>query len=170
VEETFIATTTHHPTMKFMQLLHQRDALIRQARLANVAFAYLRLRDFTSRISRAGLRGAVTLRGGDPATELPWPELAAEEGSQAAIEEHFLDEDVIELADILAFLHDTNHLGSLSFRLQDLGPRYLPQLRHELEIAHIALDGEESQSGERSRDACWPASETICEMCNCGDR
>ena len=137
--------------MKFIQLLHQRDALIRQARLANVAFAYQRLRDFTTRISHAGLRGAVTLRGGDPAGELPWPELVAEEFSQSAIEEHFLDEDVIELADILSYLHDTSHLGSLSFRLQDLGPRYLPRLRHELETAHVAPDEEASPPGDRSR-------------------
>jgi len=154
VEETFNVITTHHPTMKFLQLLHRRDALIRQARLANVAFAYQRLRDFATRISQAGLRGTVTLRGGDPAGELPWPELVAEECSQAAIEEHFLDEDVIELADILAFLHDTNRLGSLSFRLQDLGPRYLSRLRHELEIARIAIDEGASQAGDPSRDVC----------------
>ena len=124
--------------MKFIQLLHRRDALIREARLANIAFAYQRLGDFASRIRRAGLRGAVTLHSGDPEGGQPWPELVAEECSQAAIEEHFLDEDVIELADILAFLHDTSDLGSLSFRLQDLGPRYLPRLRHELQRAHIA--------------------------------
>ena len=154
VEETFIATTTnHHPTMKFIQLLHRRDALIRQARLANVAFAYQRVRDFAARISRAGLRGAVTLRGGDPSGEMPWPELVTEEGSQAAIEEHFLDEDVIELADILAFLHETDRLGALSFRLEDLGPRYLPPLRHELEMADSAPEEETPHAGDPGRNA-----------------
>jgi hypothetical protein len=123
--------------MKFIQLLHQRDALIRQARLANVAFAYLRLSDFSARIDRARLRGAVTLHGGDPAADQPWPQLVADEGSQSAIEEHFLDEDVIELADILAFLHDTGPLAEFSFRLEDVGSCYLPRLWHELKLADI---------------------------------
>jgi hypothetical protein len=142
VEESFNARHNHHPTMKLTQLLHQRDALIRQARLANVAFAYQRLRDFAARIARARLKGVVTLHGGDPAGEQPWPRLVADEGRQSAIEEHFLDEDVIELADILAFLHDTGRLDELSFRIEDIGPRYLPRLLHELELARIVLEGE----------------------------
>ena len=139
--------------MKFTQLLHQRDALIRQARLANVAFAYQRLGDFAARIARARLRGAVTLHGGDPAADQPWPRLVADEGSQAALEEHFLDEDVIELADILAFLHEAGPITELSFRIEDIGPRYLSRLRHELELAHIVPGRETPEPNDSNRSA-----------------
>jgi len=128
--------------MKFSQLLRHRDGLIRQARLANVAFAYQRLGDFAGRVARARLQGAVTLYGGDPAGDQPWPRLAADEGNQSAIEEHFLDEDVIELADILAFLHDSGRIAELAFRIEDIGTRYLPRLRHELELADVVPERE----------------------------
>ena len=91
--------------MKFSQLLHQRDQLLRQAHLANVAFAYEWLQAFVARGGRAGLRGALLLSDGDPADGLPWPTLLAESGSQSVVEEHFLEEDMVELADILAFVH-----------------------------------------------------------------
>ncbi|MDI1249112.1 MAG: hypothetical protein PSV13_09640 [Lacunisphaera sp.] len=57
--------------MNFQQLLQQRDALLRQARLANTAYAYRRLDEFAGRIARARLHGAVTLRPGDPLDNLP---------------------------------------------------------------------------------------------------
>jgi hypothetical protein len=143
VEETFNRYRHQpHPTMKLTQLLHHRDALIRQARLANVAFAFHRLRDFAVRIDRARLTGVVTLHGGDPAAEQPWPRLVADEGRQSTIEEHFLDEDVIELADILAFLHDSDRLSELSFRIEDIALRYLPRLRQELELANVVVERE----------------------------
>lgn len=126
--------------MNFHQLLQQRDALLRQARLANIAFAYRRLRDFAGRIDRARLQGEVTLRPGDPAADLPWPELIAEEGSQSVIEEHFLDEDISELADILAFLGGNDKPAEYTFRLEELGSRFLPGLRRELERAGVALE------------------------------
>jgi len=139
--------------MKFTQLLHQRDALIRQARLANVAFAYQRLSDFAARITRARLRGAVTLHGDNSAADHPWPRLVADEGSQAALEEHFLDEDVIELADILAFLHEVGPITELSFRIEDVGPRYLSRLRHELELAHVVPGRETPHPNDSNRGA-----------------
>jgi len=138
--------------MNFHQLLQQHDALLRQARLANIAFAYGRLRDFAGRIARARLHGAVTLRPGDPQENLPWPELIAEEGSQSVIEEHFLDEDVIELADILAFLSGKNKLAEYTFRLEELKSRFLPGLRRELEQAGVMLEpDEEEDRGHRPR-------------------
>ena len=126
--------------MNFHQLLQQRDALLRQARLANTAFAYGRLGDLAGRIARARLHGAVTLRPGDPQENLPWPELIAEEGSQAVIEEHFLDEDVIELADILAFLSGHDQPVEYTFRLEEMGGRFLPGLRRELVQAGVTLE------------------------------
>lgn len=126
--------------MNFHQLLQQRDALLRQARLANTAFAYRRLCDYAGRIDRARLHGEVTLRPADPSEDPPWPELIAEEGSQSVIEEHFLDEDIIELADILAFLGGNGQPAEYTFRIEELGSRFLPGLRRELERAGVALE------------------------------
>lgn len=126
--------------MNIHHLLHQRDALLRQARLANAAFAYQRLGDFAARIARAGLRGAVALEPGDPEGAQPWPGLAALEGSQAVLEEHFLDEEMVELADILAFLgEEARPEGGLTLRLEELAERFLPTLKKELESAGVAV-------------------------------
>lgn len=138
--------------MNFHQLLQQRDALLRQARLANTAYAYRRLGDFAGRIARARLHGTVTLRPGDPQENLPWPELVAEEGSQAVIAEHFLEEEIIELADILAFLGGHEQPVECTFRLEELGRRHLPGLRRELEQAGVVPEPEvETKPGRRPR-------------------
>jgi hypothetical protein len=136
--------------MNFHQLLHQRDALLRQARLANTAYAYRRLGEFAGRITRAQLHGAVRLDPGDPAAERPWPGLSALEGSQAVLEEHFLDEEIIELADILCFLGKEVNTG-LTFRLEDLGGRFLPRLRRELTEAGLNPGPEASPAEDSSR-------------------
>jgi hypothetical protein len=127
--------------MNFQQLLQQRDVLLQQARLANLAFAYDRLGTFAARISRAGLEGAVALHSGNPDAEHPWPGLFALEGSQSVIEEHFLDEEMVELTDILGFLGEEIPPEGYQFRLEDLAARFLPQLRRELEAAGIASAG-----------------------------
>jgi len=138
--------------MNFHQLLQQRDALLRQARLANTAFAYGRLGDLAGRIARARLHGAVTLRPGNPLEDLPWPELIADEGSQAVIAEHFLDEDISELADILAFLGGHDQPVEYTFRLEELGRRFLPGLRRELEQAGVTLEPDlHANRGHRPR-------------------
>jgi hypothetical protein len=123
--------------MNFHQLLHQRDALLRQARLANTAYAYQRLGDFAARIARGRLQGLVRLQPGDPAGDRPWPGLVALEGSQAVLEEHFLDEEGVELADILGFIGEETAAEGVAFRIEELGGRYLPALRRELEQAGI---------------------------------
>ena len=48
--------------MNVSRLLSQRNALLRQARLANLAYAYHRLSEFGARIERAHLEGEVTLQ------------------------------------------------------------------------------------------------------------
>lgn len=128
--------------MNFHQLLHQRDALLRQARLANAAFAYQWLEAMAGRIALARLHGLVELRPGDPEGAQPWPGLTALEGSQAVLEEHFLDEEIVELVDILVFLGESLPADGLRFRLEELPGRYLPQLRRELEAAGITLKRE----------------------------
>jgi hypothetical protein len=125
--------------MNLHHLLHHRDALLRQARLANTAYAYVRLGEFAARIARARLRGAVALRAGDPSSEQPWPGLAALEGSQAVLEEHFLDEEMVELTDILTFLGEDVDRSGLTLRLEDLAERFLPRLRRELEAAGVSV-------------------------------
>lgn len=134
--------------MNFHQLLQQRDALLRQARLANTAYAYRRLGEFAGRIARAQLHGAVRLDSGDPAGERPWPGLTALDGSQAVLEEYFLDEDILELADILCFLGLDTDTG-VTFRLEELGGRFLPGLRRELAQAGLN-PGPESSPTEGS--------------------
>jgi hypothetical protein len=128
--------------MNFRQLLQQRDALLRQARLANVAYATEWFGRFAARVTRARLRGLVTLHPADPDEAQPWPRFAAQEGSQAVLDEHFLDDEVVELADVLDFLGEDIPATGYLFRLEELAERFLPQLREELTAAGIALSGE----------------------------
>jgi hypothetical protein len=121
--------------MNFQQLLQQRDALLRQARLANVAYAYTRLGELGTRIARARLQGLVALCPGDAAGEQSWPGLTALEGSQAVLDEHFLDEEVLELADILGFIGVEISPEGYRFRLEELAGRFRPVLRRELKAA-----------------------------------
>lgn len=143
--------------MNFRQLLLQRTALIRAARLANVAFAYDRLREFARRIECAGLGGVVTLHPVDPDADRFMPVLVAHAGSQAVIDEHFVDEDVIELADVLQFLNEEDADVELTFALGEIGTKFLPWARGELERAGVAVrptasanDGAPSESPSSS--------------------
>lgn len=131
--------------MNFQKLLHQRDALLRQARLANVAYASQRLSDFAARAAGAPLRGLVRLHVGDPAGDHPWPALTALECSQSVIEEYFLDEEIVELVDIFSFLGEEVDETGVTFRWEEFEARCLPGLRRELEAAGIALDPPNTQ-------------------------
>ena len=122
--------------MKLSQLLFQREAMLRQARLANLAFAYWHLGRLVARIAGAGLRGTVCLQPADPATERYWPVLTALAGSQSVIEEHFTDEDIEGLADLVAFLTGEEDAEE-TFRLEDMAAKFLQPLRHKLERAGI---------------------------------
>lgn len=123
---------------KLSTLLRQRDALLRQARLANLALAYQTLSDVAARIARGGLSGSVALAPVAPDDERYWPTLTALEGSQSVIEEHFADEDVFELADTLAFLTG-NPAAEVTFRLEELEEQFLAPLRAELMREGVAL-------------------------------
>ena len=139
--------------MNFQQLLHQRSALLRQAHMANLAFAYQRLGVFVARIARARLHGLVRLQPGDPAGEQPWPALTALDGSQAVLDEHFLDEEIVELMDILGFLGEEMNAGGMTFRLETLGGRHLSELHRELQLAGIIPAGE-APPNEEARPGC----------------
>ena len=116
---------------KLSTLLSQRQALLRQARLANLAFAYTTLLDFARRITRAQLSGRVVLKPAAPDTDRYWASLTALDCNQSVIEEHFADEDIMDLADVLAFVTGNETL-EVTFRLQDLAEAYLVPLRLEL--------------------------------------
>lgn len=138
------------PIMNFHQLLHQREALLRKARLANAAFAYHELGLYAARIARGRLQGEVTLQPADPAADRPWPTLTANEGSQAVLEEHFLDQDIAALADLLAFLTEGKAATEYTFRLEELDSRFRTPLRGELAAAGIVLTPDEAAT-ENSR-------------------
>lgn len=103
---------------------------------------YAELGAFADRIARANLRGRATLHLADPTAERVWPSLLAEEGSQAVVDEHFIDRDVLELADLLLFTVAPERPEAFTFRFEDFGPRFRRGLRRELEAAGIALPPE----------------------------
>ncbi len=137
--------------MKLSTLLAQRQALLQQARVANLAFAYQRLGDFADRIARARLQGEVTLKQATPDGERCWASLTALEGNQSVIEEHFTDEDIMDFADIVAFGTGENHLD-LAFRIEQLAENFVTPLRSQLEQLGIEIDTSNYPIDERSRE------------------
>src|SRR4051812_27463707 len=124
---------------KLSTLLAHRDHLLRQARLANLAFAHHTLEDFARRIARAGLTGDVVLKNAAPEAECYCATLTAIDGSQSVIEEHFTEEDIMSLVDVLAFTTAEN-VVELTFRIEDLAEIFLTPVRAELRRAGIAID------------------------------
>jgi hypothetical protein len=71
------------------------------------------------------------------------------------LEEHFSDEDVMELADLLTFLNCSDAL-EVTFSLEELSERFLTPLRAELEREGIALDPVDSRRGRHAiAEAGW---------------
>jgi hypothetical protein len=126
--------------MKLSQLLATRKTLIRQAHLANLAHAYLTLTRLARRVAAARLHGLVQLRqaGGDQ-EEPHWASLTALEGNQSVIEEHFSDEDLMALADAIAYAVP-GALSEIEFRLEELPGKYVAALRRALDQAGVAID------------------------------
>jgi len=127
--------------MKLSKLLHQREALLRQTRLANLAYAYRRLGDFAARIGGARLHGKVCLQPAEPAAERYWPVLTALEGNQSVIEEHFTDEDILELEELIFFVTGDDGTEAV-FRLEGIEARFMRPLRRQLLQAGISLEQE----------------------------
>ena len=127
--------------MKLSKLLATRQRLLRQTQLANLAYAYTTLRRFAVRIGNANLSGLVKLRPADPEDESYWATLTALEGSQSVIEEHFGDQELIELADAMTFATEAD-FSELDFRLEELGEKFIEPLRQTLESAGVTLDAE----------------------------
>lgn len=125
--------------MKLSQLLASRSSLLRQATLANAAFSYDTLSHWARRISRARLHGPVKLLGVDPDAERFVPQLIALAGSQAVIDEHFNEGDLVRLADALGFVCEAE-ANEFEFQLEDLLSQFAPSLRSTLHSAGIVLD------------------------------
>lgn len=136
--------------MKLSHLLRQREKLLRQAHLANLAYAYRRLGGYAARIARAQLVGEVRLRFCDPEAECFWPVLTSLERSQAVIEEHFTDEDIADLAELLAFATDDSESDQV-FRLEELAERFMRPLQRELEQGGVTLEPSARPLEETSR-------------------
>lgn len=125
--------------MQLSLLIQQRHRLLRQVRIANLAYAYGQLAESAARAARAGLRGDVQLLPVAPAAGRPVATLAALDGPQSAVEEFFTDEDILDLADALAY---AGHLpeDGLVFAWEEIGPRFLASIRHELERAGVSFE------------------------------
>lgn len=127
--------------MTLSQLLKARETLVRQAEIANLAFAYDLLSEFGRKIARANLRGEVHFKSACPEEDRYWATLTAITGSQAAIEEHFTDEELTDYADAVAFATGENDF-EIQFRLEDFTESFLVPLRRSLEHAGVTIDVE----------------------------
>lgn len=127
--------------MKLEHILSQRTALLQQVHLANLSFSYAKLAEFGARVKRAGLRGLVTLRQAQPDAEHYVPSLTLVEGNQSVIEEHFADEEIADLADVVGYLANQPNLD-LTFQLDEFGEKFVVPLRRELERIGVRIDDE----------------------------
>lgn len=126
---------------KLNQLLDAREALQRQAGLANLAFAYETLREFAVRIARAGLKGEVNLKSADADADRYWATLTALQGNQSMIEEHFTEEDLTDFADAISFATGHDDFEA-TFAIEDFPQAFLAPLRSALEQAGVVMDAE----------------------------
>ena len=131
---------------KLSTLLSRRPDLLRQARLANLAFAFATLQKFALRIKRGQLDGRVTLAHAAPDAERYWASLTPLAMNQSVIEEHFTDEDVMDLADVVAFTTGNEALD-LTFDLEDLEELFLRPLQEELDREGIVIDQPTADAG-----------------------
>ncbi len=125
--------------IRLSELLRARSPLLRQARLANSAYAYRLLRSFAARIERARLGGHVILRSPNADAERYWASLEAVDFNQSLIEEHFTEQEVMDLADTLLYLTGSDQL-SLTFRIEEFAEIFLAPLRAALEQADVIID------------------------------
>lgn len=126
--------------MKLTALLARRQALLRQAHLANLAFAHERLGEFVLRVARAGLRGPVILKRADPDHGRDWPVLIPLYGHQSVIDEHFTDQDIMDFADVVGFALDAIE-PEIVFDLSEIETLFRRPVRLALEEAGVRVDG-----------------------------
>ena len=132
--------------MKISKLIATHHAIIQQARLANLAQAYITLRRCAERVQRARLGGLVNLRQPDADEGRLWATLTALEGNQSVLEEHFCDEELMEFADAVAFARGTSGLD-ITFHLEALAAEFVGPLKEQLKQAGVDFDLEAESSG-----------------------
>ena len=125
--------------MKLSSLLTHRLFHVRQARLANLAFAHQTLADFAQRLARARITGRVRLQHAVPDDEHYCATLTALDGHQSVIEEHFTDGDIMDLADVMGFLNG-HAANDLTLRVEDIGEVLLSPIQAELEREGVRFD------------------------------
>jgi hypothetical protein len=138
--------------MNFSKLLSSRQSLLRQARLANLAFSYFTVCRLAKRVAMAGLTNQVRLRATTAGEEIIPASLTAISGNQSVIEEHFSDEDVLQLADSVEFALEAPFV-EVEFALDELVSTFAVPLRVALEQAGVALD-EPSEIEDQTPPQC----------------
>lgn len=144
--------------MKLSTLLSIHERLLQHARLANMACAYATLRRFALRVRQMRLYGLVELSQPDATAERNWAELTALEGSQAQLEEMFTDEDLMDLADSIAFARGIEGL-TIRFRLEDLEPEFVLPLEAALRRAGVAIDIPAETYDDWTRNTAGPGDD-----------
>lgn len=132
--------------MKISKLIATHASIIEQARLANLAQAYVTLRRCAERAQQARLSGLVNLRQPEAEEGRLWATLTALEGNQSVLEEHFCEEELMEFADAVAFVRNTVNLN-LTFRIESLGAGFVTPLATELKRAGVVFDLEAGKLG-----------------------
>ena len=141
--------------MKISFLLTQRLHLQEQARLSNLAYALARLTEFSMRMERAQLHGRVHLLQAEPNEERFDNSLVALESSQAVVEEHFVDRDVDDFVDAVAYATGEPVVDQI-FDIGEMEERFLRPLRERLEKRGVDIDlsnGLDANSGENLSDS-----------------
>ncbi len=125
--------------MNLSKLIASRETVLAQARLANIAFAYVTLNSFAAVVRRGQLSGLVRLQQPNEKEERYWASLTALSGNQSVLDEHFSDEDVALLADAVAFA--TPGVGlDITFPVENLDTEFIGPLEVALQRAGVALD------------------------------
>jgi len=89
------------------------------------------------------------LRGPDPKQKRPLPVLIGVGLNQSVLDEHFLQDEIIELHSVLAFVHEASVIIEMRFKLEEIGAVYLPALRLAEVLARKGL----LDSGDGGSDA-----------------
>lgn len=138
--------------MNISHLLAHRDAYLERARLANLACAHEKLRSFADRLARAGITGRVRLRSTGPDDEPSVPTLTALDSHPAVIEEHFTDEDAVDLVDVLRFLRGDEAVD-LVIAAPEIPTSLLGPIRAELQRAGVSVGEGATADGPPRRTA-----------------
>jgi hypothetical protein len=125
--------------MNFSKLLSSRQSLLRQAHLANLAYSYFTIRRLGDRVTNARLTGRVRLRPTSVSEDVTPASLTALAGNQSVLEEHFSDDDILQLVDSIEFALETT-FSELDFEIDELASTYAPRLREALVCAGVVLD------------------------------